>query len=62
VKINRVGSPAKLGDALPILLALGLARILRLEAVEPAALVGGVEHTGRNQCVDPSGEFVRAGE
>ena len=33
-----------------------------LEAVEPAALVGGVEHTARNQCVDPSGEIVRAGE
>ena len=33
-----------------------------LEAVESAALVGGVEHTARNQCVDPSGEIVRAGE
>jgi len=33
-----------------------------VEAVEPAALEGGVEHTARNQCVDPSGEFVRAGE
>jgi len=33
-----------------------------VEAVEPAALEGGVEHTARNQCVDPSGEIVRAGE
>ena len=33
-----------------------------LDAVEPAALVGGVEHTARNQCVDPSGEIVRAGD
>lgn len=62
MKINRVRSPAKLADAVSIFLALGLARILRLEAVEPAALVGGVEHTARNQCVDPSGEIVRAGE
>ena len=46
----------------PYFWPLGLLRILRLEAVEPATLVGGVEHTARNQCVDPSGEIVRAGE
>ena len=44
VKINRVRSPAKFADAVPVLVALGLARILRLEAVEPAALIFGVEH------------------
>src|SRR4029453_1277788 len=36
-------------------------RILGLEAVEPAALVGGVEHAARNQCLDPGGEIVGGG-
>ena len=39
VKIDRVRSPTQLGDAVPVLLAVGLARVLGLQAVEPAALI-----------------------
>ncbi len=55
VKINRVRSPANLADAVPVLLALGLARDLGLQAVEPLALIVDVEHFTADQCLDPCG-------
>ena len=61
MKINRVRSPAKLGDAVPVFLARGLARVLGLQAVEPAALIISVENLAANQCLDPGGEIVTGG-
>ena len=58
MKINSVRPPADLGDAVPILLSFGLARVLELQAVEPAALIGGVENAARDKCVDPCSEIV----
>jgi len=58
VKINRVRSAAKLADAVPVLLSLGLARHLGLHTVEPLALIVGVEHPATDQCLDPDGEIV----
>jgi hypothetical protein len=43
VKIDGVRTPANLDDAVPIPLALGLTLVLGLQAVEPAALICGVE-------------------
>ena len=59
MKINRVRTPAKLADAVPVLLALGLARHLGLHAVEPLALIVGAEHFAADQCLDPGSEIVR---
>ena len=58
VKIDPVRSPAQLGDAVPVLLAVGLARVFGLHAVEPLALIVGVEHPAADQCLDPGGEIV----
>src|SRR4029453_7443651 len=57
-KINRVRSPANLADAVPVLLALGLAWHLGLQAVEPLALIVGVEHLASDPRLDPGGEIV----
>src|SRR5216683_6517455 len=62
VKIHRVRSPAQLADAVPVLLAVGLAWVLGLQAVEPAALICGVEHAAGNQCLDPGGKIVAGGD
>src|SRR6266481_5386140 len=61
MKINRIRSPAKLGDAVPVLLAMGFARVLGLQAAEPAPLIIRVENPAANQCLDPSGEIVPGG-
>ena len=58
VKINRVRSPAKLADPVPVLLALRLARYLGLQAVEPLALIVGVEDLTADQRRDPCGAIV----
>jgi hypothetical protein len=58
VKIHSIRPPTKLADAVPVLLAVGLARVIGLQAVEPAALIRGVEHAAGNQCLDPGGEIV----
>ena len=58
MKINRVRSPAKLADAVPVLLALGLARYLGLHAVEPLALIVAVEGLAADQRLDPCGAIV----
>src|SRR5207248_4379473 len=61
VKIDRVRGPVQLGDAVPVLLAVGFARVLGLQAVEPAALIFSVEHAPPYQCLDPDGEIVGGG-
>ena len=58
VKIERVRSPMQLGDAVPVPLSIWLVRILKLHAVEPAALILGVEHSAGNQRPNPSGEIA----
>src|SRR5204863_6362651 len=58
VKINRLRSPANLADAVPVLLALGLAWQLGLQAVEPLALILGVDDLAADQRLDPYGEIV----
>ena len=58
----RFGAPAQLGDAVAVPLALGLARVLGPRAVEPAALVLGVEHPAADQRLDPGGEVVGGGD
>src|SRR5207247_10539463 len=62
VKIYRVRPPAQSLDAVPVLLAVGHARVLGLQAVEPAALICGVEDAPGNQCLDPDGEIVSGGD
>src|SRR5437762_12314376 len=58
VKIYRVRPPAQSLDAVPVLLAVGHARVLGLQAVEPAARICGVEDAPGYQCLDPDGENV----
>src|SRR4029434_8526155 len=43
-------------------LAVGHARVLGLQAVEPAALIRGIEHAASNQCLDPDGEIPGGGD
>src|SRR6185437_16190843 len=62
VKIYRVRPPAQSLHAVPILLAVGHARVLGLQAVEPAALICGVKDASRNQCLDPDGEIAGGGD
>src|SRR4029077_20556031 len=62
VKIYRVRPPAQSFDAVPVLLTVGHARVLGLQAVEPAALICGVEDAPGNQCLDPDGEIVSGGD
>src|SRR5947208_14432928 len=62
VKIYRVRPPAQSLDAVPVLLAVGHARVLGLQAVEPAALICDVEDGPGYQCPDPDGEIVSGGE
>src|SRR6266480_1847946 len=51
VKIEPVRSPAQLADAVPVLLAVGLARVHGPQAVKPAALIRGVEHAAGAESV-----------
>src|SRR5207253_3679229 len=62
VKIYRVRAPAQSRHAVPVLLAVGHARVLGLQAVEPAALICGIEDAPGNQCLDPDGEIAGGGE
>src|SRR5258705_13292094 len=62
VKISRVRRPGQSLDAVPVLLAVGRARVLGLQAVEPAALICGVEDAPGYQCLDPDGETVSVGD
>jgi hypothetical protein len=62
VKIYRVRAPAQSLHAIPVLLAVGHARVLGLQAVEPAALVRGVEDAPGNECLDPDGEIAGGGD
>jgi hypothetical protein len=61
VKIDGVRAPANLHDGVPIPLALGLTWVLGLQAVEPAALMFGVEHAAGNQGLDPGGKIAGGG-
>ncbi len=62
VEIQRVRSEAKLGDAVPVLLAVGHARVLGLQAVEPPVLIVRVEHPAANQCLHPGDEVIGGGD
>jgi len=54
--------PQRLGNAVAVPLAVGPVRVLGAQAVEPAALILGVEHAAGNQRLDPRGEIIRGGE
>ena len=62
MKIYRVRPPAQSFYAVPVLLAVGHARVLGLQAVEPAALICGIEDAPGNQCLDPDGEIAGGGD
>ena len=58
VKIHAVRPKGDLGDPIPIFLAERFACVLQLEAIEPLALIVGIEKLAPDQCPHPDGEIV----
>src|SRR5688500_15338039 len=61
MEVDGVGSPAVSYDAVPVP-PVGVAGVLQLHAVEPNALVLGVEHSAADQCLHPGSEIVSGGD
>src|SRR5262245_34327592 len=62
VNIHAVRPKGDLGDPIPILLAARSTWVLRLKAVEPLALIVGIEKLASDQRAHPDGEIIRGGD
>src|SRR5262249_60464390 len=62
VKIQTVGPKRHLSDPIPVFPAERLAWILRFRAVEPSALIVGIENFAAYQLPHPVGEIIGGGE
>lgn len=62
MKIQAVGPKRHLSDPIPVFLAERLAWILRFRAVEPLALIVGIENFAADQRPHPGGEIIGGGD
>src|SRR5262249_62127494 len=62
MKIQTVGPKRHLSNPIPVFLAERLAWILRFRAVEPSALMVGIENFAADQLPHPGGEIIGGGD